>query len=95
MPRKFRQHLGYSRQLVGAVTLTSTPDRRDIRRIRFQHDGIERQGGRQFADAARAGKLMAPPKPSLKPSLMNSSACWRLPLKAWAMPPGTVHGANA
>ena len=29
---------------------------------------------------------MAPPKPSLKPSLMNSSACWRLPLKAWAMP---------
>jgi hypothetical protein len=30
---------------------------------------------------------MAPPKPSRKPSRMNSSACWRLPLKACAMPP--------
>eukprot|EP01022_Parablepharisma_sp_SALTPOND_P029462 TRINITY_DN735_c0_g1_i1.p1 TRINITY_DN735_c0_g1~~TRINITY_DN735_c0_g1_i1.p1 ORF type:complete len:1397 (+),score=453.90 TRINITY_DN735_c0_g1_i1:9191-13381(+) len=35
------------------------------------------------------GKVMAPPKPRCRPSSMKVSACWKLPLKAWAMPPGT------
>ena len=42
-----------------------------------------------FRRRVARGKVMAPPKPSLNPKRMNSSACWRLPLKAWAIPPLT------
>ena len=40
-------------------------------------------------------KVIAPPKPSLKPSSTNASACCSLPLKAWAMPPAPRAGAAA
>ncbi len=50
------QRQGNARQLIRRVAGADFPLRRNVRRIGFEHDGVERQGRGQFADAAGAGK---------------------------------------
>jgi hypothetical protein len=68
---------------------------RNVRRIGFEHDGFERQPGRQAPDLQRARKRHGAAEAELQPRSMKVCACWKLPLKAWAMPPAGGSGAGA
>lgn len=80
---------GDAGQLGGCVAAAVQPGGRDVRRIGFEDDRISRQRSRHGTDARRAAESHRTAETQREAKLMNSSACRRLPLKAWAMPPRT------
>jgi len=69
------ERIGNARHLRRFVALARDPFRGDVGRVGLEHVGVRRQLARQPPIAQRAVEVIAPPKPSAKPSSRYCVAC--------------------